>query len=121
MLPVYIAPEVLPTAQQPKGANRAPRAPGGGPGSKKNLAPGGPKIGQKWPENNPWGGCFFQPILIPTTSCLAGAKYVTKNSTFLIFGQFLGQKMVEKKLRLRGWDLSGEIRAGILRILVLIL
>ena len=32
---------------------------------------------------------------------------------------FLVKKMVNKKLRLRGWDLSGEICSGILRRLVL--
>ena len=46
--------------------------------------------------------------------CLAGAKYVTKNSNFDDFWSFLVQKMVQKKLSLRGWDLSGEIRAEIL-------
>ena len=33
----------------------------------------------------PPGGCSLQPISVPTTACLAGAKYVTKNRNF---GQF---------------------------------
>ena len=52
------------------------------------MPPGCPRAPPGPP--GPPGGCFCQPMLIPTTGCLAGAKYVTKNNTFLIFGQFLG-------------------------------
>ena len=37
-----------------------------------------------------------------------------KHVQILDFWAFLDQKMVEKKLRLRGLDLSGELRSGIL-------
>ena len=65
----------------PRREDRGNRGPpqGGPPG------PPGPPQGPPGPP----GGCFLQPILIPTTGCLAGAKYVTKNSTFICLGSFL--------------------------------
>ena len=38
-------------------------------------------------------------MLLGVHYCLAGAKYVTKNSTFLIFEQFLGDLWVNKLLK----------------------
>ena len=81
------------------------------------FGPQGP-LGSRAPQGTPRAprGVFLPTPVDPTALFLAGAKYVTKNNTFLIFEQFLGQQMVGKKLRLRGWDLSGEIRTEILRI-----
>ena len=41
-------------------------------------------------------------MLLGVHYCLAGAKYVTKNITFLFFGQFLGPKMVKQKVEIEG-------------------
>ena len=46
-----------------------------------------------------------------TAAFLAGAFLFLPENDFF---DFLVQKMVKKKLRLRGLDLSGEIRSGIL-------
>ena len=57
----------------------------------------------------PLWGAFPSPI---ATVCGLSRKGVQKLSFFA----FVVPKMVPKKLRLRGWDLSGEIRAEILCI-----
>ena len=104
-----IGPQGGPRAQKkncPGGALHGPKIAGkyppGPPGAWGNNSRPfwGPKKNQKNPNfrpagqpasrapGDPQGGCFCQPLLIPTTSCLAGAKYVTKNNTFLFFVQF---------------------------------
>ena len=49
------------------------------------------------------------------------ATEIRKHVKILHFSRFFGPKWWKKKLRLRGWDLSGEIRAEILRRVILIL
>ena len=78
------------------------------------FAPRGVFGANTWPR---WGKPRIQ---IPEIELLgrihgpdgANPEYKSRKSNFWAF---LGQKWSKKKLSLRGWDLSGEIRAGIWR------
>ena len=56
----------------------------------------------------------------PSNSTFFGPFLEKKNHQKSRFGAFWVQQIVKRKSRLRGWDLSGEIRAGIWRRLVLV-
>ena len=107
--------------------NRSPTPP---------LAPGGPRApygaelspqGATWAPLGPlWGGITPKRRHVgplgPYGADLAPSppgqlQRSSQRRFFLAENHFFGllvQKMVKKKLRLRGWDLSSEIRAGIL-------
>ena len=81
------------------------------------LGPLGP-LGAPWgPMGPPWGPMGPMGPLGPhgpqVRLLLCGA--ISKSSQKLAFPYFWGPKWVKKKLRLRGWDPPGEIRAEILR------
>ena len=65
------------------------------------------------PKSNFWvpRALFFATPPIGTGAFLAGAQEIAILNTF---DHFWTKGWPQKKSRLRGWDLSGEIRAGIL-------
>ena len=80
------------------------------------IAPESLHMGQNCSQKAPhgplgplWGGFGSKPSRA-TAAFLAGAFFSCQKTTFFDFGPKNGQK----KLRLRGWDLSSEICAGIL-------
>ena len=75
-----------------------------------------PPQGATWAPWAPMGRICLQALQGNCGVPRRGVFFLPEND----FLAFLVQKMVKKKLRLRGWDLSGEIRAEILRNLVLI-